>query len=160
MKEGTSMKSKIIDKYIYTGFGFPVELRRVKMVMLRGEWHPKIDVRKIASLTIKELASQEERFTGNQVKFIRSYFSMSLREFATVINESHTAISKWEKAGDKVTNMDINIEKILRLYILEKIDDSIKKEEKFYKNYLNLKKIHPTNKQTSHIKICVVPIPC
>src|ERR1700722_1945373 len=112
------MKSKMVEKYIYNGFGFPIELENVQVIMLRGEWHPKLDVRKIADLTIEKLASQRERLTGNHVKFIREYFSMSLREFAKeVVNESHTAVSKWEKAGKKATHMDINIEKIIRLYI-------------------------------------------
>lgn len=64
----------------------------------------------IATAAIKALISQEQRFTGNQIKFIRNYFSMSLRDFAKVVHESHTAVNKWEKHGNKITSMDINIE--------------------------------------------------
>ncbi|HFN0434705.1 hypothetical protein SC867_09075 [Legionella pneumophila serogroup 2] len=66
------------------------------------------------------MAIQEERLTGNQVKFIRTYFSMSLSEFGkTVVHESHTAVSEWEKCGDEITNMNENTEQVLRLYIIE-----------------------------------------
>lgn len=63
----------------------------------------------MADEIIKKLATQEERLTGNQVKFIRSYFSMALREFGeTVVHESHTAVSKWEKCRDEITSMNEN----------------------------------------------------
>ena len=42
-------------------------------------------MKKIASMAIKKLALQEEKLTGNQVKFIRSYFAMSLREFGNTV---------------------------------------------------------------------------
>jgi len=111
------------------------------MVKIHDEWHPKIDVRKVAKTTIKALAFQKERLTGAQVKFIRTYFSMTLRDFANeVVHESHTAVNKWEKFGDKVTNMDINIEVMLRLYILEQVDtNTTKKKNEFYKKYREVK---------------------
>ena len=132
------MKRKTCKKYIYEGLGFPVQLYDVEMVKVQDEWHPKIDIRKVATEAIKKLALQKEQFTGDQVKFIRSYFSMTLRKFAeTVVRESHTAVNKWEKFGDKVTNMDINIEKILRLYIYQKVCiKAPKKRDKFYDKLL------------------------
>lgn len=82
-----------------------LELENVEMININEEWHPKIDVRYVADEIIKKLAIQEERLTGNQVKFIRSYFSMPLREFGeTVVHESHTAVSKWEKCENEITN--------------------------------------------------------
>src|SRR5262245_4610762 len=116
------MKRKVVDKIIYEGLGFPIELRHVEMLNIDGAWHPKIDVRKLADNVIKALAIQEQRFTVNQIKFIRTYFSMTLRVFAReVVHESHTAINKWEKKGNKVTDMDINIEKMLKLFIYERV---------------------------------------
>jgi DNA-binding transcriptional regulator YiaG len=107
---------------IYEGLGFPIMLHNVEMIKIDDEWHPKIDVKKISSYAIKAQASQKQRLTGNQIRFIRNFFSMSLREFGNeVVHESHAAVNKWEKHGNQVTSMDINIEKILRLYIHEKI---------------------------------------
>lgn len=134
------MKTKIAHRYLYEGLGFPVELKNVELMFLHNEWQPKIDVRAVADSVIKELASQKERFTGHQIKFIRSYFSMTLREFAEkVVQESHTAVNKWEKHGAGPTNMDINIEKMLRLYIHEKT--SVKTEQQkrdFHDKYLEI----------------------
>ena len=92
------MKTKIIENYTYEGLGFPIELKKVEMVFLENDWHPKIDVQKVADEVISKLAIQETRLTGNQVKFIRTYYSMPLREFGEkVVYESHIAVNKWEK---------------------------------------------------------------
>jgi len=136
------VNKKIVKKYKYTGLGFPIELHNVEMIKYEGEFHPKINVRKIADATIKLLVSQESRLTGNQIKFIRSYFSMSLRDFAKVVNESHTAVKKWEDHLDEVTNMDLNIEIMLRLYIYDQVVTKIEtKKIEFYNRYVELTKI-------------------
>ncbi|MBS0359102.1 MAG: hypothetical protein JSS53_07525 [Proteobacteria bacterium] len=154
------MKSKVVKSFTYKGLGFPVELQKVKMLMIDGEWHPKIDVRKIADVVIESLVSQKERFTGNQVKFIRTYFSMSLREFAeNVVKESHTAVNKWEKSGNHVTNMDINIEKMLRLYISDVIYVKNRNQKvKFYEKYKELKNLSSSSTVVNHLKIIITPL--
>lgn len=131
------MKTKIEPTFLYEGLGFPIELENVTMININDEWHPKIDVRYVADEIIKKLAIQEERLTGNQVKFIRSYFSMPLREFGeTVVHESHTAVSKWEKCEDEITNMNENTEQVLRLYIIEQTQTQTKADQKnFYSNF-------------------------
>lgn len=130
------MVKKIQKKYLYEGLGFPIELHNVEMVKFEDEWHPKIDVRKIADAAIKALVLQKSRLTGNQIKFIRAYFSMSLRMFAKkVVNESHMAVKKWEDCGNKATSMDLNIEKILRLYILDKVVVPERQISKFREKY-------------------------
>tara|TARA_B100000989_G_scaffold298413_2_gene287621 strand:- start:970 stop:1419 length:450 start_codon:yes stop_codon:yes gene_type:complete len=134
---------KTEEPYIYDGLGFPVRLDQVDMVLIDGEWLPKIDIQAVADKAILALGAQEQRLTGNQLKFIRSYFSMALRQFAeTVVNESHTAVSKWEKFGDDITNMDINIEKIIRLYIFEHISEvNADKGKHFLEQYKGLRNI-------------------
>src|SRR3990167_5288951 len=134
------MKSKIIKNYIYDGLGFPILLSSVKMIFFEGEWHPKVDIGDISDKAIKALITQESRFTGSQVKFVRVYFAMTLREFAkTVVHESHTAVSKWENFQEKITNMDGNIEAMLRLYIFERIfTKTIKQRNEFYKKYCEI----------------------
>lgn len=136
------MSKKIKKKFTYTGLGFPVELKNVEMIEIGGMWQPKIDVRQVADSVIESLITQETRFTGNQVKFIRTYFLMSLREFSNVVNESHTAVMKWEKFANKATNMDVNIESMLRLYICDHIigKNKLKKNE-FYGQYRKVTEI-------------------
>lgn len=137
------MKTKTIKNYQYEGLGFPIQLAQVEMVHIDGEWQPKIAVRKVADKAIKTLASHNGRLTGNQIKFIRTYFSMSLRNFAQkVVRESHTAVNKWEAFGDKATNMDINIEILLRLYIIEQVEaKTVKQKNNFFNKYISLKKL-------------------
>lgn len=145
------MSKKIIKKYIYDGLGFPIELHNVEVVTLHGESHPKIDVRKVADAAIRDLIIQSSRLTGNQIKFIRTYLSMSLREFSEVVNESHMAVKKWEDFKDKPTNMDRNIEILLRLHIYKHIaiksSNNTKEILQFYKQYLLLTHMF-SNQQT------------
>lgn len=135
------MRKKTLKSYIYEGLGFPVKLQNVTMLFIDDEWCPKIDVRKIADSVIKELPFQTERLTGNQIKFIRTYFEMSLRDFAAnVVNESHTAVAKWEKCSGQSTRMDINIEVMLRLYVYEQVAITTKKEQQaFFDKYVTLR---------------------
>ena len=138
------MKTKIVKNYLYEGLGFPVELEAVEMRYIEDDWYPIIDVKKVANQVIGKLAVQESRLTGNQVKFIRTYYSMPLREFGkVVVHESHTAVSKWEKREDLPTNMNINTEHELRLYIVERtyinlLADSL--VSNFYDKYKATKK--------------------
>lgn len=136
------MNKKIVKNYTYTGLGFPIALHNVEMVKFEKKLHPKIDARKIADSAIKALVAQESRLTGNQIRFIRSYFSMSLRDFAKVVNESHAAVKKWEDFSNEPTNMDLNIEVMLRLYIYNQvIIKTDGKKIEFYNRYVQLTKI-------------------
>lgn len=147
------MKTKIVNNHVYNGLGFPVELERVEMACIDGEWLPKINVQKVADEVIEKLAIQDARLTGNQVKFIRSYYSMPLREFGQkVVHESHMAVSKWEKKGDMPTNMNPNTEHEMRLYIMErKVGSSKAVKPKFFDIYLATKRFFKKNSDTSSV---------
>lgn len=131
------MKTKIQEKFIYEGLGFPVELNHVEMIKIGKEWAPRIDVEKIAKDVLKKLPTQETRLTGAQIRFIRESFGMSLRDFAKkVVHQSHMAVSKWEKFSDDPTNMDSATEVVLRLYVFHEV--VVKKpnqEKKFFRAY-------------------------
>lgn len=145
------MKTQIAEKYVYEGLGFPIELEKVEMAFIDNDWHPKIDVQKVADEVIAKLAIQETRLTGNQVKFIRSYYSMPLREFAEkVVHESHAAVNKWEKKGNLLTNMNANTEHELRLFIIENVfSRSKEKKLKFYDFYMATKRFFNNNTITA-----------
>lgn len=149
------MKSKTEKNYIYEGLGFPVLLSQVKMLFIQDEWHPKLNVKKIADLTIKKLIGQNGRLTGNQIKFIRTYFAMSLRDFANVMEVTHTAVNKWEKTKNSVTNMDINTEKMLRLYVVITLYKQKNKEQEkaLYQEYIGLQNISSQSKLISNVQI-------
>lgn len=145
------MKTKIEANYCYDGLGFPVVLKQVEMVYYQNEWHPKVDVKAVADEVIKGLALQDTRLTGNQVKFIRAYFSMPLREFGEmVVHESHSAVNKWEKKGDNFTLMNENTEQVLRLYIIEQIVSKSKKSKVLFYSYFQKSKMFIQKKQSTH----------
>jgi len=137
------MKTKRVKKFVYDGLGFPIELLNVQLIYIDGDWAPKIDVRQIADEAIKKLSIQESRLTGDQVKFIRSYFSMSLREFGEkVVHETHAAVKKWESKEDEITAMNENTEQVLRLFIIEQT--SIPRAD-FYKVFQQSKRFFGKN---------------
>ena len=145
-KKVASMKMEKIEDIQYEGLGFPTSLKRVKHVKFKGELHPKIDVKAVSDKVILELASLKRRFTGNEVRFIRSYFSMSLRDFAEhVVHESHTAVAKWEKQGNKPTNMNKNTEQVLRLYIFEETSSNEEMEKDVFYNHYKASQSFLTN---------------
>jgi DNA-binding transcriptional regulator YiaG len=146
------MKTKIVKNYCYEGLGFPVLLDEVEIVEYNGEYCPKIDVKKVADIVIREIAQQDTRLTGDQIRFIRSYFEMPLREFGEqVVHETHAAVSKWEKKGSQPTNMNKNTEFALRLYILEKTCTQNKAHRnQFYDRYMEIKECINAKNDESH----------
>jgi DNA-binding transcriptional regulator YiaG len=147
------MKTKIEKNYTYNGLLFPIKIPEVEMFFYEGEWHPRINVLGLSEQIVQKLALSNNRLLGTQVKFIRSYFNMSLRDFASKIvgGLSHEAVNKWEKRGDLITNMDINVEKIIKLYICEKTMITEGQESSFFKSYKkirSLKKNSPSDKGT------------
>jgi DNA-binding transcriptional regulator YiaG len=136
------MTNKVLKTYTYEGLGFPIELHNIEMVMVNGEYAPKIDVRAVADAAMKSLVLQQTKLTGNQVKFIRTYFSASLREFGKIVNESHAAVKKWEGFKNKQTNMDPNIETRIRLYVYDKTCIKSRNDRiKFYDQYMAINDI-------------------
>ncbi len=151
------MKTKIAKTYTYNGLGFPIKLQNVTLLLVDGEWSPKVDVKKVAENTIRELPFQEERLTGYQIKFIRAYFEMSLRDFAKkVVSESHNAVAKWERFGEGPTNMDENIESMLRLYIIDKVSTKTKKQaQEFIKSFRRIREMRFLKKAPKPLLISV-----
>ncbi len=145
--------TKVVKNHLYEGLGFSIELDEVEMRLIDSEWYPIVDVQKVSDEVIEKLAVQETRLTGNQVKFIRSYYSMPLREFGEkVVHESHMAVSKWEKRGDLSTNMNSNTEHELRLYIIEKMHSKSKSSKsKFFDIYMATKKFFSGTQDKSSI---------
>jgi hypothetical protein len=112
------METKVQKEFIDYGFGFPVKFMNVTMVKARGVWTPRIPYNRIAKELLLVLAAKPTRLSGNEVRFIRQSFEMTLQEFGKRFDVSHVAVLKWEKSGDKVTPMAWSMEKDLRLFVL------------------------------------------
>jgi hypothetical protein len=115
------MEAKIQKEFIDTGFGFPVRLLNVPMVKVRGTWTPKLNYNALADTVLYTLSNKPSRLTGNEIKFIRTYFEMTLQQFAERFTVSHVAVLKWEKMKDSATSMNWATEKDIRLCIVDRL---------------------------------------
>jgi len=113
------MEKRTQGHFVYEGFGFPVVLKNVAMIKVRGAWTPDVDYNDLARDVLQAIATHGARLTGGEVRFVRHYFEMTLQQFAERFGVSHPAVLKWEKAGPEPANMTWGIEKDLRLFILD-----------------------------------------
>lgn len=110
-----------IKNYRFEGFGFPVIFDELPAVKVRGELVPDVDFDKYAKPLIEHIcARQDVPLSGNQVKFIRNYFGMSLREFAKMLNVTHQSVMRWESRKQSAAQIDVNTEIVVRIIILKK----------------------------------------
>ncbi len=113
------MKHKIKKSYIFEGLGFPVHLTNVPMIEIRGEFILDINFNKLQKAVLLLLCYKKMPLTGNEVKFIRKYFSLTTTAFGRLFGYTHSAILKWENQGDGIARIAPTTEVYLRLYILE-----------------------------------------
>lgn len=115
--------TKIVTEYTENRFGFPVLIHNVTMVEIRGEWLPKINYVKLANDVLKALVLKPSKLTGNELRFIRLRFEMTLEDFGKRFYVSHQAVMKWEDTKDSPTKMNWSTEKDIRLFIYKKLTD-------------------------------------
>lgn len=113
------MKGKILKSYIYEGLGFPIQLMNVPMIKVRGEYIMDIDYNKLQKTILLHLCHKKSPLTGNEVKFIRKYFSLNTTAFGSLFGYTHSAVLKWENQGDAFARIIPTAEVYLRLYILD-----------------------------------------
>lgn len=132
------METKIQKEFIDSGFGFDVRLSNVPMVKVRGEWTPKINYDDLARAILLELSHKKSRLTGNETRFVRTYFGMTLQKFAKRFCVTHVAVMKWEQAGSSPTSMSWATEKDIRLFILTGLGSSSNALAKLYMSLENV----------------------
>lgn len=113
------MKHKIQKLYVYEGLGFPVHLTNVPMVEIRGEYILDIKFNKLQKAVLLHLSHKQTPLTGNEVRFIRKYFSLTTTAFAKLFGNSHSAVLKWENQENDFARMTPSTEICLRFQILE-----------------------------------------
>ena len=131
-------KQKIEKEIIYKGLGFPIILRNVPMVELRGIWTPDIDLNVLQKVVLLALAHHPVDLTGNQIRFIRTWLGLTQSDFGKLFGVTHVAIVKWEKTGNTASKMNLSTQRDLRLYLLDQL---LSRDEDFRKAF---KIIHTT----------------
>jgi hypothetical protein len=127
------METKIQKELIDTGFGFPVRLSNVPMIKVRGVWTANINYNELALVVLRALAHKESRLSGNEIKFIRMHFEMTLQDFATRFCVTHVAVMKWEKTASRQTVMNWTTEKDIRLFVLTRLQAKVQEFASLYK---------------------------
>jgi hypothetical protein len=138
------MEEKIQKEYIDYGFGFPVRLRHVPMIKVRGSWTPNIDYSLLTRAVLCALAYKPSRLSGNEIRFVRNHFEMTLQAFSKRFCLTHVAVLKWEKSKDNPTLMNWTTEKDIRLFILSKLSKASNELAKLYFALEELPKEKPT----------------
>ncbi|MBS0654330.1 MAG: hypothetical protein JSR46_01005 [Verrucomicrobia bacterium] len=127
------METKIKKKHIDYSCGFPVVLLNVPMIKLLGEWVVDINYDSLAKAVLLLLSKKSMPLTGNEIRFIRTYFGMTLREFSERLGVKHSAVVKWENTKDCFATITWGIEKDLRLFVLDHLCSSHKDFRESYK---------------------------
>lgn len=136
---------KRINEFTTHVFGFPVVLINVPMVLIHGEWTPDLDYNKLGHAVMLALAKKPARLTGDEIRYLRSAWAMTLQEFGARFSVRHSAVIKWERAADKPTSMDWATEKDIVLEILRRAGV---KPATFASAYAELAKSRPKIPQT------------
>lgn len=116
------MENKILKKFVYEGFGFPIALVNVPVRKIRGEWVPFINYNELAKSVLRVLCFFREPLTGNQIFFIRQQIGLTGQQLADMLGVTQAAVSKWEKKKDEIAKIEPAIEFCLRFIALEHVD--------------------------------------
>jgi DNA-binding transcriptional regulator YiaG len=103
---------------VFNELGFPIRLVNVRMVEVRGQQVPDVNMKTLQELVFRRLVDKPARLTGSEVRFIRKYLRLRQADLAEVLNmANHSVVSQWESRGDEATGMDYNTEVLLRLWM-------------------------------------------
>lgn len=111
----------------------PVILINAPMIKVRGEWALRVNYNDYQRAVLQLLARKETRLTGDEIRFTRTFFEMSVRNFAERFTVKQKAVLKWESKGSKSTEMAWSTEKDIRLFILDQLNNSSKEFRELYR---------------------------
>jgi DNA-binding transcriptional regulator YiaG len=107
---------------LFKELGFPVLLVNPRMVTVRGERVPDVNLRDLQEAAFGLLVAKPARLTGAEVRFVRKHLRMRQADLARVLNmANHSVVSQWESREDGPAGMDYNTEVLLRVWMAAKI---------------------------------------
>lgn len=105
------MESKSL---VYTALGFPIIIVNPRYRLFEGEEVLDISPKDIMDGIFSIIPDKKGRFTGAEVRFLRSYLKLTQEAFGKMIGVDHSSIAKWEAKKQEVTGMEIQVEILLR----------------------------------------------
>lgn len=139
---------KTVKNYTDYGFGFPVVIDRVEMRDFEGEEVPFLNLNALEERVIRAMPDRTVRLTGNEVRFVRQHFGLTLAAFGKSLGVSHAAVKQWEQKYNEPTDMEWAKEKNLRLFILRSVGCS---DQDFVRLFDGLEKERPTKSEPLRI---------
>ena len=115
---------KIMKRYVFNGLGFPIILRNVPMIKMRGEFVLDINYNELQKAVLTYLCHKQSPLTGNEIKFIRKYFELTLAAFGASLGFSHVTVLKWEKYGNRYAKIEPTTDVCIRLFIFSHLHSS------------------------------------
>lgn len=135
-----AMKKKIVEKFIFEGFGFSVILHNVIVDKYDGEEFPEINYAELKLQTVRALIMSSKALNGAQLQFLRKYTKKSLRDLGEDLEVSHAQIKIWEDKSLEFTGMTQNQERKLKNHVLNYL---ISQEQRFlYDRLLTQEIVH------------------
>ncbi len=111
--------------HLFMDLGFPILLVDPKMIVVRGQRLPDVNMRELAEAAFGQLVTKPGRLTGAETRFIRKHLHMRQADFAELLNmANHSVVSQWESREDDATGMDYNTEVVLRVWMAAKLGQS------------------------------------
>jgi len=141
-------------EYVDYGCGFPVTIANVDIVETPIGRIPLIDHRLLADKVCRCLAEKPTRLTGNEVRYLRLHFKISLERLGEYCGVTHAAVKRWENKGDEFTQMNWSNEKFLRLFVLVNLGATPTEIKKFL---ISLVTERPKEKHEIYITSDVAP---
>jgi len=139
--------NKILETYIFKGFGFDVLLKNVVLRSVHGEEYPDINLNKVKLSTAKALINSKQRFNGYQLKFLRTILKMSFDDVSNKIHVPASTLRSWENKGTEFTGLTIEQEKAFRILAIYTIIESEKSQ--YGLNLMLTKEFNTPNKQSA-----------
>lgn len=88
------------DQYIYRGTGFPVTLCGFPFKKEHGVEVFAFDVRTLELFIAQIVLLKPAFLTGNEIKFLRTFVNLSMRDFGQSLDVSAAGVKKWEDKDD------------------------------------------------------------
>lgn len=144
-------EEKIIRQYKTTLIGFPIVIYNVKMKKIMGEWCPMINWNALEISALSALIRKRTHLTGNQVRFIRLHFGLTLEKFGKEFGVSPQAVKKWESSENQPTNTCLSTERNIRYFIVNSFYSTQIKTLKKHKTMVDFIFSHTFSGSTKYI---------
>lgn len=144
------MTERKIETLIFEGLGFPVVLINAPWKKVFGEWALDINLKKLQLSVLQTLIHKRIPLTGAELRFIRKFLEMSANEFGKLFSVTHVAVVKWE---NNQTQINLNTELCIRLYVMDHLHPKDKEFRKFYHEISTELVKHKKNDENDLIQI-------